>query len=69
MQVGAALTAEIVARETLKALGKKVTVRPGFLSYFLGTSLAFLPRWAKVKVMAGVMGGMTKHQITSSVRT
>jgi uncharacterized protein len=62
MQMGQTLTAEVVARETVKALGKKVTVRPGFLSYFLGTSLSFLPRWAKTKVMAGVMGGMTKHQ-------
>jgi uncharacterized protein len=69
MQMGAALTAETVARETVKALGKKVTVRPGFLSYFLGTSLVFLPRWAKTKVMAGVMDGMTKHQTVSSVKT
>jgi short-subunit dehydrogenase len=46
----------------LKALGRKTTVLPGFLSKLLVYSLRTLPRWGKVKVIANVMGGMTKHQ-------
>lgn len=48
----------------LKALGRKATVLPGFLSKFLIYSLAMLPRWGKVKAMKVIMGGMTKHQRT-----
>jgi uncharacterized protein len=68
MQMGAALTAEIVARATVNALGKRVTARPGFLSFFLESALSLLPRWARVKVMAQVMGGMTKHQTMPPIK-
>ncbi len=50
-----------VARGTLAALGRWGTVRPGFLARFLELSLAFLPRWGRVRMMGVVMGGMTKH--------
>lgn len=46
----------------LKALGRKSTVLPGFLTKFLVYSLRTVPRWGKIKIMKIVMGGMTKHQ-------
>lgn len=62
MQMAQALPAEVVARVTMQALGRKTTVRPGWLSKLLGWSLAMLPRWAQVMVMTHVMKGMTAHQ-------
>jgi uncharacterized protein len=62
MQMGMSLTPDVVAKKTLEALGKRITVRPGFLSFFLETSLSLLPRPTRVNIMARVMGGMTNHQ-------
>lgn len=62
MQMAQALPAEVVARVTMQALGRKTTVRPGWLSKLLGWSLAMLPRWGQVMVMTQVMKGMTAHQ-------
>ena len=61
MQMGLALEPKDVARATLDALGRKMTVRPGWLSKFLEAALK-LPRSLRVRIMALVMGGMTKHQ-------
>lgn len=62
MNLGMALNPEDVAQATLNALGKKPTILPGFISKLLTYSLAFLPRWARVQIMGGVMRDMTKHQ-------
>jgi short-subunit dehydrogenase len=62
MRMGAAMTPDGVAGPTLAALGRRCTVRPGFLTKFLSYSLATLPRWARVRVMAKVMAGMTGHR-------
>ena len=62
MTMGLAQTPAAVAQATLDALGKRGTVRPGWLSKFLELSLAFLPRWGRVRMMGVVMGGMTKRQ-------
>jgi short-subunit dehydrogenase len=62
MQMAQALPAEVVARVTMQALGRKTTVRPGWLSKLLGWSLATLPRWGQVMVITQVMKGMTAHQ-------
>lgn len=62
MKMGNGGTPEIVAKESLKALGNKTTVRPGFLSKFLEFSLT-LPRPMRTWIMARVMAGMTKHQL------
>ncbi len=62
MRMSGAARPRTVARGALKALGRKTTVRPGFMSVFLGTALSFLPRWGRTRVMTGVMAGMTKHQ-------
>lgn len=62
LQMGAALKPEDVGIPILKALGRRQTVLPGFLTKFLVGSLRMLPRWGKVRVMKLVMGGMTEHQ-------
>jgi uncharacterized protein len=69
MQMGSTVTASDVARGTLNALGKRLTVRPGFLSGALEFALSFLPRSVRVRVMALVMGGMTQHQKPRSSKT
>lgn len=61
MKMGKVLSASEVAQGTLKALGRKSTVLPGFLSKLLTYSLIPLPRWARVQIMGGVMKSMTKH--------
>jgi len=67
MQMGQAATPEMVARSALAALGRRTTVRPGFLAKFLGWSLAMLPRWGRVRVMGVIMKGMIGKD-TSSTR-
>lgn len=59
MAAGMAQTPEEVARVTLRALGRRVTVRPGFLAWALEASLAALPRRGRVWIMTRVMAGMT----------
>lgn len=59
MQMGKALTPTQVVAATLAALGKRTTVRPGWLSKLLGWSLATLPRWGRTRVLALIMRGMT----------
>ncbi len=61
LRMAQALSPDVVARVTLQALGRRTTVRPGWLSKLLGWSLAMLPRWGQVKVMTQVMKGMTAH--------
>ncbi|CAA9455762.1 MAG: hypothetical protein AVDCRST_MAG01-01-5165 [uncultured Rubrobacteraceae bacterium] len=62
MQMGAALGSAEVARETLYALGRRSMALPGTLSKVLAYSLAPLPRWARVRIMGRVMGGMIDHR-------
>ncbi len=62
MQLGNAADPAVVARETLAALGKKSTVRPGFLAKILETALAPLPRSGRVRMMQTIMAGITRHQ-------
>lgn len=47
-----------VARVALRALPSGGTVRPGVLAKALGWSLAFLPRWGRVRVLGQIMKGM-----------
>ena len=62
MDMRSGLSPEVVARQTLAALGRRRTVRPGFLSKFLEASLRVLPRWGRTRMLGIVMGGMTRHQ-------
>jgi len=49
---------DVVVRSALAALGRRTTVRPGFLSRFLGWSLGLLPRGGRVRVTGLIMKGM-----------
>ena len=62
MKMGMALTAKDVGVPILSAIGRKTTVKPGFLTKLLFFNLGMVPRWAKVRIMGKVMGGFTKHQ-------
>jgi uncharacterized protein len=62
MQMGKALQPDDIAQPILEALGRKGTVLPGFLSKLLTYSLVPLPRWARIRIMGKVMGGMARHQ-------
>ncbi len=61
LTMGKAASPTVIAAQSLLALGKLGTVRPGWLSKLLGYSLAMTPRFIRVRIMALVMGGMTKH--------
>lgn len=64
MRMSMTLEPAVVAQVTLQALGRKTTVRPGWLSKVLEWSLATLPRWGRVTVINQVMKAMTAHQPT-----
>ncbi|MEM7029510.1 MAG: SDR family oxidoreductase [Chloroflexota bacterium] len=67
MQMGSAMDPATVAQATLKALGRKGTVLPGFLSKAIVYSQSMLPRWARIRLMGQIMGTMTNHQQAHSV--
>ncbi len=60
MKMNKAEDPDQIAAGIVNALGKKVTVRPGFLSKLLGWSLSTMPRWSRVKAMQKIMGQMTR---------
>lgn len=63
MLMGRALQPKEIGEEIISSLGKRRTVRPGFLSKFLEFALrSLLFRNARVFMMKIIMGGMTKHQ-------
>lgn len=62
LRMGLAQTPEDVVPATLRALGRRPTVRPGWLSKGLEASLALLPRTVRTRILALVMDGMTRHQ-------
>ena len=66
MRMSATVEPGVVARETLDALGRRITVVPGLLSKVLTYSLAPLPRSLRSRIMGRVMAEMTAHQTTSS---
>lgn len=59
MKMSMAALPHQVARATLNALGRRATIRPGFVSKFLGWSLSTAPRWLRVRMMARIMKGMS----------
>ncbi|MEM1055690.1 MAG: SDR family oxidoreductase [Bacteroidota bacterium] len=62
MQMGATVPVSTVVEQSLQALGRKQTVRPGLLTKVLNAGLRSVPRWGSVRIMERVMGGMTEHQ-------
>ncbi|WP_289015713.1 SDR family NAD(P)-dependent oxidoreductase [uncultured Methylobacterium sp.] len=59
MRITSGQTSEEVAGQSVAALGRRTTVRPGLLSKLLETSLKPLPRAGRVWMMCRVMAGMT----------
>lgn len=62
MKMGLAARPEELPQEILQALGRRLTVRPGWLSKVLELSLALLPRTGRVRMMQKIMGGMIHAQ-------
>lgn len=69
MTMSLALKARDVAESTLNALGKRSTIRPGWLSQLLEYSLKPLPRWGRVRMLQHVMKKMTQPQASASIST
>jgi uncharacterized protein len=63
MKMSSAATPKEVARATLAALGKRRTVRPGFLAKLLGYSMSSMPRVGRIMLMAHIMKGMTREKL------
>ena len=61
MIMSAAVEPGVVARATIRALGRRGTVVPGALSKLLTYSLTPLPRWARSRIMGAIMRDMTRH--------
>ncbi|MBI1188944.1 MAG: SDR family NAD(P)-dependent oxidoreductase [Alphaproteobacteria bacterium] len=59
MRMAGAARPSVVPRATLKALGRKTTVRPGFLSNLLEFSMIGLPRRGRSFILGRVMASMT----------
>lgn len=66
MRMGAALLPDVVASDSLAALGRRGTVVPGALSKLLTYSLLPFSRTIRTRILARVMGGMTRHQIATA---
>ncbi len=49
-----------IAQDTLNALGKRSTVVPGVKGKLLTAALSTAPRALRVRIMEGIMSGMTK---------
>lgn len=62
MKMNSALSVTDISIPIIKAIGKRSTLFPGFLTKFLIYNLRLTPRWAKVRIMGKVMAGFTKHQ-------
>jgi short-subunit dehydrogenase len=62
MVMGATVSPQVVASESLRALGTRGTVIPGRLSKLLTYALVPLPRPVRSLILARVMGEMTSHQ-------
>lgn len=68
MRSGMSQTPEVVARVSLAALGRRTTVRPGWLAKLLGWSLSTVPRWGRVLIITQIMKGMTAHHRPAAAR-
>jgi short-subunit dehydrogenase len=62
MQMGKSMKPEDVGVPIIRAIGKKTTVLPGFLTKFLIYNLRLTPKWARIRIMGMVMESFTKHQ-------
>ena len=63
MKMDMTLKPEDISLSIVKAIGRRKTILPGFLTKFLVFNLRMTPRWAKTIIMGKVMAGFTKHQM------
>lgn len=61
MKMNATASAQTVASASLRAIGKRTTILPGFLAKLLGGPIAWLPRTARVWIMGQIGKGMIDH--------
>lgn len=61
LKMGMSQSPEGIAKEALSALGKTDTIRPGFLSKFLGYSLATAPRKIRSMILKQIMASMINN--------
>jgi short-subunit dehydrogenase len=60
MQMGKTATPQVVAQESLAALGHKKVIHPGWLAKLMIFALSTAPRSIRVKIMGAIMRDMTK---------
>ena len=63
MKMDMTLKPEDISLSIVKAIGRRKTILPGFLTKFLVFKLRMPPRWAKTIIMGKVMAGFTRHQM------
>jgi len=61
MRLGRTVDPRTVARQALRALGRRTTVFPGLLSKVLIGFLSLLPRPGRIAIMGRIMMGMTRQ--------
>jgi short-subunit dehydrogenase len=61
MLMGRPTSPEVVARQSLRALGHQQLIHPGWLAKCMAFALCTAPRALRVKIMSAIMGSMTKH--------
>ena len=67
MVMGAAAKPSSLPKEALAALGRKTTVRPGFLAKALESLFFGVPRWGRTLIMTQVMKSMARGASKDSV--
>jgi short-subunit dehydrogenase len=61
MKMGKTASASSVASASLRALGRRTSILPGFLAKLLGGPIAWLPRGNRVWLMGRIGKGMVEH--------
>lgn len=61
MQLGKTASPEVVARQSLQALGRRRLIHPGWLAKCMALALSTAPRTLRIKIMGVIMASMTKH--------
>lgn len=61
MQLGKTVSPEVVAKQSLQALGRQHLVHPGWLAKCMALALSTAPRVLRVKIMSAIMGSMTQR--------
>lgn len=61
MQLGKAASPEVVAVQSLQALGRQKIIHPGWMAKLMALALSASPRSIRVKIMSAIMASMTQH--------